>query len=58
MSKEEILKTVGLLASSQGFYSNLSTLLTSDEPEAIGYLEYLEEQNFKDPVDLILFLEQ
>lgn len=57
MKKEEILKAIRSLAASQGFYGRLLTLLTSDEPDAIAYLEYLEEQNFKDTVDLIMFLE-
>lgn len=57
MKKEEILNNIRKLASSQGFYSRLFALLNSDEPDAIAYLEYLEEQNFKDTVDLIMFLE-
>lgn len=54
MKKEEILKTINSLAN---FYSQLLTVLTSDELDAIAYLEHLEEQNFKDTIDLILFLE-
>lgn len=57
MKKEEILETIRFLAKSQGFYGRLLTTLTSDEPDAVAYLSYLEEQNFKDAVDLVLFLE-
>lgn len=57
MKKTEILEIVKSLAQSQGFYSNMYHILSSDTPEANAYLTYLEEQNFKDPVDLILFLE-
>lgn len=58
MKKKEILSTIKSLASSQGFYSRLFMALNSDEPDAVAYLEYLEEQNFKDSVDLVIFLEQ
>ena len=58
MKKEEILSAIRSLAASQGFYGRLLIALSSDEPDAIAYLEYLEEQNFKDTVDLIMFLEQ
>ena len=54
MNKEEILNTIKSLASSQGFYSRLYNELESNE----NCLNFLEEQNFKDPIDLILFLEQ
>lgn len=57
MKKEEILSTIRSLAASQGFYGKLLSVLSSDEPDAIAYLKYLEEQNFKDVVDLVMFLE-
>lgn len=57
MKKEDILKTIRSLATSKGFYGRLLMALTSDEPDAVAYLDYLEEQNFKDSVDLIIFLE-
>ena len=53
MSKKEILGTVRGLAKSQGMYGRLLEILEQNE-EA---LEYLEGKNFKDQVDLILFLE-
>lgn len=57
MKKEEILSAIRSLAANQGFYGRLLIVLTSDEPDAVAYLEYLEEQNFKDTVDLVMFLE-
>ena len=57
MKKEDILKAIRSLAASQGFYGRLLMMLTSDEPDAVAYLQYLEEQNFEDTVDLIMFLE-
>lgn len=53
MNKEEILNSVKSLAKSQGFYGRLYEQLY-DNDEA---LEFLEKQNFKDIVDMILFLE-
>lgn len=53
MNKNEILNSVKSLASSQGFYGRLYEELTNND-EA---LTYLEEQNFKDVVDMVLFLE-
>lgn len=57
MNREEILETIRSLAKSQGFYGRLVKFLESDELDALAYLELLEEQNFKDPIDLILFIE-
>lgn len=57
MNREEILETIRSLAKSQGFYGRLLKILESDELDALAYLELLEEQNFKDPIDLILFIE-
>lgn len=57
MNREEILETIRSLAKSQGFYGRLVKILESDELDALAYLELLEEQNFKDPIDLILFIE-
>lgn len=58
MKKEEILSAIRSLTASQGFYDRLLSILTSDEPDAVAYLNYLEEQNFKDTIDLVMFLEQ
>mgnify|MGYP003295099432 CR=1 FL=1 len=53
MKKEEILNNIKELSKSQGFYGRLYEQLL-DNNEA---LEYLESQNFKDILDLIMFLE-
>lgn len=54
MNKNEILNTIKMLSHSQGFYGRLLEAI-QDNDEA---LDYLEAQEFKDVVDLILFLEQ
>lgn len=53
MNKEEILKSIKTLSKSQGFYQGLYENLKSNNE----LLEHLEKQNFKDIMDLILFLE-
>lgn len=51
MNKEEILKLLKKLALSQGFYQRLLDNISEED------LENLESRNFKDDIDLILFLE-
>lgn len=53
MNKEQILNLIKSLSRSQGFYGRLYEQI-HDNDEA---LEYLEQQDFKDELDLILFLE-
>lgn len=53
MDAKEIMEAVKDLARSQGFYCRLYVTL-KEHPEA---LEFLEKQNFKKPIDLIMFLE-
>lgn len=53
MSKEEIMKAIKSLAYSQGFYGRLYRDL-KENPEA---LEFLEKQNFKNSLDMVMFLE-
>lgn len=57
MKKDEILKLVRSLASSQGFYTRLYQFLSDDSEDSNNFMNHLESQNFKDPVDLILYLE-
>lgn len=57
MNREEILETVKSLAGSQGFYTRLYQYLSEGSEESEDYLNMLEEKNFKDPVDLILYFE-
>lgn len=56
MNKNKILENIRILAASQGFYGRLyQSIMESNEKENI--LQYLENQNFTDAIDLILFLE-
>ena len=56
MKANEILETIKMLAKSQGFYGRLlNAIETSEEEETL--LAELESENFKDPVDLVMFLE-
>lgn len=57
MNREEIFETVKYLAGSQGFYTRLYQYLSEGSEESEDYLNMLEEKNFKDPVDLILYFE-
>ena len=52
MTKQEIMKTVKELARSQGFYCRLYETL-KENPEA---LDFLAKQNFKDSIEMIMFL--
>ena len=53
MNKKEIMEAIKALAHSQGYYARLYGTL-KEHPEA---LEFLEKQNFKKPIDIIMFLE-
>ena len=53
MKKQEILSAIESLAHSQGFYGRLYEAIHNNE-EA---LQYLENQDFKDIVDMIIFME-
>lgn len=53
MSKEEILSCIRTLAASQGFYGRLYEQIHDNT----AALDYLEQQHFKDVLDLVLFLE-
>lgn len=53
MTKEEIMKAIKSLAKSQGFYCRLYETL-KENPEA---LDFLAKQNFKDSIDMVMFLE-
>lgn len=61
MNREQIMETVKQLAHSQGsygrFYRDLCEM-RDNEPERFDEaMTMLEEKNFKDAVDLILYLE-
>ena len=51
MNKEEIRQLLESLASSQGFYQRLLDSITEED------LDNLASRNFKDAVDLIMFIE-
>lgn len=58
MNKKEILSTIKMLASSQGFYSRLyANIMELKSNERGKFLQLLENQKFKDSVDLIMYLE-
>ena len=61
VNRDEILKAISSLAKCQGFYSRLYLNLTElrmDDPEEYNrVMTQLEEQNFKDSVDLVMYLE-
>lgn len=53
MTREEILENIKMLAKSQGFYGRILRAIEEDD----SILDTLEEQNFKDVIDLVLYLE-
>lgn len=61
MSFDEILNVIKSLAGSQGFYSRLykSILdLEENDPYSFSNLKKsMENENFKDPVDVVLYFE-
>jgi hypothetical protein len=59
MKREEILNTFRQLAQGQGFYGRLlNSLEEANEESRESFLKELEGQNFKDPVDLVLYIEK
>lgn len=58
MKREEIMETIKSLASSQGFYGRLyRKLMELDEEKYNEVMTELESQNFKDGIDLIMYIE-
>ena len=58
MKREEIMETIKSLAGSQEFYGRLcGDLIELDEDEYDEVMTELESQNFKDGVDLVMFIE-
>ena len=58
MEREEIMEKIKSLASSQGLYGRLyGDLMELDEDEYEQVMLELESQNFKDEVDLVMFIE-
>lgn len=54
MDRTKILELIKGLAKSQGFYGRLLESI-NENPKI---LDHLEQQNFKEELDLILYLEQ
>lgn len=58
MNRDEIREVFKQLAMSQGFYGRLLRQVDeADEEARENFWNDLEEQNFKDSVDLILYIE-
>ncbi len=55
-NETKILQWCSSLSQSQGFYGRLFEYLTSDE--GAEYLAHLAEQNFKEAIDFVLYVEQ
>lgn len=53
MTREEILENIRMLAKSQGFYGRILRAIEEDD----SILDTLEEQNFNDVIDLVMYLE-
>ena len=58
MNREQILKTILMLARSQGFYGRLyRDIMSADEDDRECFLNLLEAQNFSNELDLIYYFE-
>ena len=57
MKADQIIKCFRELSKSQGFYGRLLAQIEEEPIAGKKFLKELEEQNFKDEVDLILYLE-
>lgn len=57
MKKQQILEAIKMLAKSQGMWGRLYTDLMNREDGYDTVLQYLEDQNFTDVVDLVMFIE-
>lgn len=58
MKREQILATFRSLAMSQGFYGRLLDQIDSvDEETREAFLSDLESRNFRDAVDLVMWIE-
>ena len=58
MNRTEILKAIKELSSTQGFYTRVYNKLIDGSAESETVLDELEAQDFKDIVDLIMYLEE
>lgn len=62
MDIEDVVDVIEMLADSQGFYGRLLEeilYIEENNPEKYEvFRELIEKQEFKDPVDVVLFFEQ
>ena len=56
MTKTEIMEAIKSLAESQGLYGRLYEFIT-ENGDGGALLDYLAMQNFKDTVDMVMFIE-
>ena len=59
MTYEEFLEVIKTLAKSQGFYARVlkSIQNITNEVELEDFRQHIEEQNFKDAVDVVMYYE-
>lgn len=57
MKKEQILEAIKNLAKSCGFYQRTYEALSSGTEQSERMLSHLVARNFKDEVDLVLYIE-
>lgn len=57
MNKHQILTAIYNLASSKGSYGSLYNRLTDGSESSEKILSVMEEQNFNDVVDMVMWLE-
>lgn len=57
MTRNEILNTFRQLSMSQGFYGRLLRDMETNEELAEEVLSKLEGKNFRDAVDLVMYIE-
>lgn len=61
MTKQDILDAIKDLSHSQGLYSrlyqSLNELAENDPEQYDSFMEHLQQQHFKDPVDMVLYFE-
>ena len=58
MKYEEIIGVIKSLAKSQGFYGRLLEVIEGlSDSDKLEFSSELEKENFKDPVDVVMFFE-
>lgn len=58
MKYEEIIGVIKSLAKSQGFYGRLLASIEGlSDSDKLEFISALEKENFKDPVDVVMFFE-